>query len=331
LLHCRSPRSDRWTSALVERLWELTELSAVPSQRAFATYVRGQVAHFQRRLQEADRDLRSALVLSRGEPNLHPMVDVCRLILQNNSYVLGDFASIVRETPSAIDSAFRRGRVWVGMMMTGAPGLPAWLVHDDADAARARIADARARWVRPPHPQLPDMMVGVAEAALTLYTGHPERGLELVRIVRRELTPALGGPMFQPIMAIPEGKCAASALRARGRNQGGREELTRTIETSLETMRRGGRTWDREALLLDAVLRLERGDIEGAVRVLLDDVTAGGCQRGVQGAAQLLRAGQLLGGSRGASLVAEARQTMSAQGVIDADAMAEFLVPGLRA
>jgi hypothetical protein len=250
--------------------------------------------------------------------------------LQNNSYMRGDLASIVRETPSAIDSAFRRGRVWVGVMMSGAPGLPAWLVHDDADAARARIADARARWIRPPRPQLPDFMVGVAEAALTTYTGHPERGLELLCIVRRELTAALDGLMFQPMMAIPEGKCAASALRARGRSQAGRAELQRTVATSLETLRRGGRAWDREALLLDAALQLDSGDVEGAARLLLHD-EAVLRQGGVQGAARSLRAGQLLGGSRGASLVAEARQTMSAHGVVDADAMAEFLTPGLRA
>jgi len=334
ILHSRFASRGRWTRTLVARLVECTESTGIAPFMGFASFVQGAVAQNTLDFVQARVHLNKAHALYSAAPDVHEPLDTCRLYMQNNDHALGDFAALARDTPPAIDAAFRRGRVWLGVMMTGPSSLPAWLLHDDLDAASNRVEDARRRWIRPARPQLPDFMLLAAEALLSRYRGQPERGLDMLLTQMPSFAATMGHMyrfMVKPAAAVWQGMCAASTLRAGGRRHARRDELRHHLVQSIAALERGSDPrFGGAAASFRAVLALDDGEVERAATLLRGAIERTTAAPRMVGIAQRLRLGQLLGGDAGAHMVAESRAQMVEQGAVNCEALAEHIFPGLR-
>ena len=333
IAHSRAASGAGRASRLLARLDEVVSTREERSLHGFAHFARGAVAFNKQHFEQAREQLSSALTLQVQGNGPHASTDICRMYMQQCEQALGDFAALARDTPPAIDDAFRRGRLYLGVMLSGPPGAFAWLLGDDPEGLRHRIDDARKRWLRPAEPQLPDFALLGSEVMLGLYGGEPERCLDLVRAQSPVLARSLGtfyARTLAPVVALWEGLCAAAALRARVRERSS-SELSAIIERTRSKLRPIPR-FAQAVHKFGAVLALARGDVADAVTQLRapTDLRQVG-SRGLFDAAREIRLGQLLGGDEGAARVQSGVAQMRAQGAADVERLTEFAFPGLRA
>jgi eukaryotic-like serine/threonine-protein kinase len=331
ILHSRNPRGFERAQQLVARLEQIMEAEA-PALHGYLHFVRGAVACNARRFADARDELTRALVLYRDSQGPYVARDVTRMYLQIAAHGLGDFAQLARETPAAIDDAYQRGRIYIGVMLSGPNGAGGWLLHDDPDALEHRLDEARRRWRSAGRPQLPDFALLGSEIWLKLYRGEPEHALDLldsnVPALRRSLGPLYARAISGPC-TVWYGLCAGAALRDKARVRG-RDELRGLIHASITSLRRDPR-FVFAAQKLEAVCALERGDLATAIDKLREPVMSAQHQTlGLFQAAHQIRLGQLLGGDIGREHVRAGESAMRSQGAVDVERFSEWLFPGLR-
>jgi hypothetical protein len=259
-------------------------------------------------------------------------LDATNVYDQLFAYSCGDDADIARTTPSLLDEAMRRGRVWALAMLSGFAGMPAWLVSGDVEGYRARAQEARSRWQSRAMPAWPDYMLLVADALLDVYTGRPERGAALLEqrfaeyrssfIARRTHAGVVG-------YANHRGTCAAAAL-ARSSSARARDRYAATLREVTHTLRRhGGVKSHAVAMLFDAVVEFNtRSRERGLARLRAAIVELDRAGVNMRLAAARCRLGAQLGGEEGAVFVAAGGSFMREQGVIEVERMVELNCPG---
>jgi len=321
-----------WCRRLVARLTQLAHEHEDPIALAYASFVRGAVAHEAGRFELARGELAGALAGYRTlGGSLHEAVDIALLYEQRNDYALADYTKLAAETPAAISEAYRRGRVWLGTMLMGMSGLVAFLLDNHVDAASRGLAEARSRYRPAAELQTPDVALHVSETALFVYLGEPSRALALQQTRGPALRRALSarGNRGRLSMTVWAGMLAASTLRHERPQGTRRNELRVMIRDAAIATRRSRSPGKHSAHLFDAALELELGRHDAAaasLHKLLAEAELPERHLGV--VAVRHRLGQLTGGAAGRALIDQARVTMAAHGIRDPEAMMELFAPG---
>lgn len=330
-----APASARVHELLAQSV-ELAERDGSPEMRGFAELMQGTTAYHHERCREARTHLNRARKYLRECTGVEWEHDATNIYEQLSALYAGDYAYIARTTPSLLDQALRRRRVWAATMLSGFAGMVAWLAHDDVRGYRQKLSEARELWKPGDEPGWPGTLLLYAEALLAIYTGDPIRAFDTFAsdhesaqrapISRMALTGALG-------YASHRGRCAAAALRASNISESYRQQLTAAVRESVRTLKRRGMTRSRGmGSMLSAALCFAQGDPSKAVRELraaianFDEARAG-----MHAAAARRRLGELLGGDEGRALVNAGEAFMHEQGIRELEPMTELNCPGFRA
>jgi eukaryotic-like serine/threonine-protein kinase len=328
-----APASTRLNDML-EQTVELADRDGRPEMRGFAELMQGTNAYHHERCREARTHLDRARKYFRECTGVEWEHDATNIYDQLSALYAGDYADIGRTTPSLLDQALRRRRVWAATMLSGFAGMVAWLAGDDVRGYRQKLHEARELWKQSDDPGWPGSLLLYAEALLAIYTGEPVRAFDTFAsdresarrtpISRMTLTGALG-------YASHRGRCAAAALRAPSLSEGYRQQLTAALRESIRTLKRRGMTRSQGlGAMLEAALCFTLGEERKAVRELraaiakLDEAEAR-----MHAAAARRRLGQLIGGDEGRALSATGEAFMREQGIRELEPMTELNCPGL--
>jgi eukaryotic-like serine/threonine-protein kinase len=327
----RSP-GRAWTATLMQRLGELAaEPGGDPRLPVVVTYVRGLIAHNEGQLLEAERCLHDSWEVLQNEAGVRHSLDVLHWYKQLNAHALGQFATIVSETPAAVSEAFRRGRVWLGAIMTGPAGMAAWLTIDDVDTARRRLDEARRRRGSPAQPLLPDAFLLHSETLICLYEGRARLAFELHRQHAPVIARSMNLERTRPDFQLYYGSVAAAALGDERLGSAKHQSLKHTVVHAQARMRRAPRLRHCESYF-EATLALDRGDVERGVQQLRRFLESPLCvASSMTSVCVRHRLGQLLQGDEGRTLMRESELAMRAQGVKNIDAFMQAYSPGCTA
>jgi hypothetical protein len=325
LIHSTIAAKSPWAAALLARMNAVIGEDDSADNRGFGALVKGVTAYHWDHLREARGYLSRALEALRECTGVGWELDLSMLYDQLSACLCGDFADVVRTTPNLIDESFRRGRIWVGAMLTGGSGTITWLTPDDTQGCRKRLNEARRRWVTPDNFHWPDYFFIISELMLCLYEGDAARGLDLLstRLASFNESQVARAAFTRRALAWYRSCCAASLLRQSQRGKASEDARYRAL------IRASAKQVPGAAPGCDAVLALADGDPERAADLLRSALKhSEGSGRLMYAAAGRRRLGQLLGGDEGSALVAQAEAYMTAQGVKNIEAMTMLLSPG---
>jgi tetratricopeptide (TPR) repeat protein len=328
-----APASTRVNDMLAQTV-ELAERDGRPEMRGFAELMQGTNAYHHERCRDARTHLDRARKYFRECTGVEWEHDATNIYDQLSALYAGDYAHIARTTPSLLDQALRRRRVWAATMLSGFAGMVAWLTDDDIRGYRQKLHEARELWKPGDDPGWPGSLLLYAEALLAIYTGDPVRAFDTFAsdresarrtpISRMTVTGALG-------YASHRGRCAAAALRTPSVTDGYRQQLMAALRESIRTLKRRGMTRSQGmGAMLEGALCFALGDERKAVRELraaiakLDEAEAR-----MHAAATRRRLGQLIGGDEGRALTAAGEAFMREQGIRELEPMTELNCPGL--
>ena len=211
------------------------------------------------------------------------------------------------------------GRAWFGAVMTGWPGIQAWLAPDDPDAAERRLEEARRHWRPFSEPHMPDFLLAAADMTVLAYRDQHAQALEVAQKTVREHGSAPWTKMFAlPSMAMFLAIPAAALLRS---DPGFRHSELRAIATRcIATIRRAGHgMFAAQAWPIEAALAIDRGDHDTAIARLRGLMTLFP-QSGVRYGMCQMALGEHLGGDEGKANVMAGRKTLHAHGVANIEA-----------
>jgi hypothetical protein len=214
-------------------------------------------------------------------------------------------------------------------------GVHAWLVPDDPAGYSSVLADAKRLWRGSAQPRWPDFVMLAGESQQLIYQGNALDAFELFeaeyeRYARSELMRNAGAGIGG--FSAHHGKAAAAALGSGKTRSAQSARMRAIVQSCAGSLRRaGGVKRTGIAAALEAALSLERGELEQARLQLVaaaDVLESAGAL--MWAAAARRRAGQLVGGSQGALLLALGDAFMRSQGIQNLDAMTEVCCPGCR-
>jgi hypothetical protein len=241
---------------------------------------------------------------------------------------LGGLKELARRVPRLIDEAAGRGdRYALTHLRTGVLTL-AWLSRGDNEGARREAEDAIRRWSRQ-GTHLPHFMDVLAQAQIDLYEGHRERAYKRVE----DTWGKLKGAMLLRVQFI---RIKMLELRARGALA-----MATLARGDAEPYRRDAERWARDieaertrwgsplAKLVRAAVAVQRGDKAKAIALLdlaTNELDVEKMELHV--AAARWAHGELIGGTRGAELLKQAKDWLASEDVKDPARFMDMLVPG---
>jgi hypothetical protein len=328
-----APRS-RWTRKLIARVESAdAELPAADPRRGYAALLCGCLARNKQDFQAARVHFGRAIALFGTAPSSQQTLEVTQYYDQESAANLGQLADIARDTPSQVDRALQRGRVFAVTLLSGTFGMFAWLTPDQPDTAWRRLEEAKKHW--PPTRQFrqSDFTLLASELIIARYTGQTARALELAEQCVARMGRSLASGADRLTLVGVQGQCAAAALRDERTAGPERTRLRALLRRSLEQSRRSSYGLVAPRHLRAAALALELDDRAGAVRELRESAQQlpRGAQPGAILGAVWLRLGQLLDDDEGRALIAAGSAALREQGVANLEAMANLLVPGCQA
>jgi len=329
-----APASPR-VNEMLARTVELAQRDGRPEMIGFAELMQGTNAYHHETCGKAREHLERARKSLRECTGVEWEHDATNIYDQLSALYAGDYAYIARTTPSLLDQAVRKRRVWAATMLSGFAGMQAWLTNDDVRGYRQKLNEARGLWQPGEDSGWPGMLLLYAEALLAIYTGDPVRAFDTFAaehasarqtpISRMALTGALG-------YATHRGRCAAAALGGARVPPEYRQQLVAALKESIGTLKRRGLV---RSLGMGAMLEAALAAASGHDRKAIDELRAAILQFDRAEPARLAaaarrRLGQLTGGSEGRELITAGETFMREQGVQELEPMTELNCPGFR-
>jgi tetratricopeptide (TPR) repeat protein len=329
-----APESDR-VNDMLARTVQLAREDGRPELLGFAELMQGTNAYHHETCRKAREHFEQARRALRECTGVEWEHDATNIYDQLSALYAGDYGYIARTTPSMLDQAVRRRRVWAATMLSAFAGMPAWLTNDDVPGYRQKLSEARGLWKPGEDPGWPGFLLLYAEALLAIYAGDPVRAFDTFAAEHESMR---GGPISRMALtgalgyATHRGRCAAAALGSATISPAYRAQVVAALRESIGTLKRRGMVRSRGmGAMLDAALALSLGQDQRAVTqlraalVLFDRAEAG-----MHAAATRRRLGQLLGGTEGQALEAAGDAFMREQGVRELEPMTELNCPGFR-
>jgi serine/threonine protein kinase len=241
----------------------------------------------------------------------------------------GQLGELARQVPALLGEALDRGDEYQATGLRGGRANIAWLVRGEPDEARRQLDAAdRVRQTSTSY-HLHHYFQLVTGLQIELYRGDAEAALALLSAQWR----ALDASMLLRVQSIrieanfARARVLLTAARAR---PGDAPRLVRAAASAAAAMRKSGAAWG-EALaeLIDAgvVARGDEPELAAARFGRAAELAAAADMAHIAAAARARR-GELVGGTEGSALVAEARQQLAADGVRDPDRVLALLAPG---
>jgi eukaryotic-like serine/threonine-protein kinase len=338
-IHSSVDPKGTWSRALRAALEAAVDADQRPELVGFAQLALG-AASLEWSDYRAARDLvKRALESLRDCVGVGWELDVSHFYDQYLATLCGEYAEVAAMTPPLIEHAYSRGRLWLSTLLSGLPGLAAYITLDDPNGFEACLREARARWDPGPEVQWPDHLLDMAEVYLSVYRGRPDQGCAFMEArmasLGRSILTKEPSSDRAPIPYLFYGAAAASAL---GQQRGGPRSTDSAlrfesiVQRCIATLLRFPNPILRGAAKrYEAALALHRGQPEAAVEHLRQAVAIHDeDQTAMYAAGARRRLGQLLAGDEGAALVAQAEAFMRSQSVKNIDAMTEVHCAGCR-
>ena len=314
---------------LLSTLKELVERNGEPELSAVLHWAHGVIARRNGQNREARSYFARALAAGSraGTDWAQSFVDLIHVYDQGCANSCGDYADLSHCTPAWVEDAFRRGRVWTAAALSGAWGMPAWLVHDDVAGYRLTLNRARSLW-RQHAAHLSDDTTSLglhrAEAMLSLYERNPLAGLRSLEQTQEwNVCPGKGNGLQYAL-------CAASVLGSAwityfsAPDQRGLVAIIRDTASLLQSS-----SGPPFAHMLNAACAMHCNDFDVAARELEHAVKRfEALSMSMLAAGARRRLGELLGGDEGKVLIRASDRFMREQNVANPDALTEMLCPG---
>lgn len=336
------PDSPRVAEHLA-RIAALASRDAGPELSGFTALMHGTSSYNWNRFREGRRHLARCLRELRGCIGVEWELDAAHVYDQMCALHAGDHRDIARFTPGLIEEAFRRGRRWAGTMLSGFSGSPAWLVADDTEGYRRALALAQKGWQSQERLRWPDYVLMIGASYLAIYSGDPYPAYQRLTGARGSAASLLGGAQAGAGIKVSgnsarwfmvhQGRTAAASLTAASESSSiDSSAVVSTLERcSAKLTGHAGQIWQGFAAMFQGALAAHRGDREASLLALsrsLAHLEVDGLAMHV--AAARRRIAQMLGGERGRELLHAADAFMSAQEVVNVEAMTELHCPGYR-
>lgn len=300
--------------------------------RSAAHMVRGLVARSHHDFSAARLHFGRALAVHGAHPAFYQGLEVTQFYDTDTACKLGQLGDIARETPTRVDRALQRGRVFGITLLTGSVGVLAWLVPDQPDAAWRRLEEAKRRWDPAKGFRRTDFILMAGEILVAAYTGQTARMLAIAHECAERSRGIVKSSEGRVVMSGLLGMSAAGALLDEGQARLHRAQLRAVLRASIAKLAREPRGWVDTRHVLSAALALELDDPQTAIVELrrAEQALPRGVRPGAYVGAIQLRLGQLLGGDEGKTLVEAGTAALREQGVVNIEAMTSLLVPVCR-
>ena len=325
----RGTRYRRRTAAINKRAREIADRLGDPKALGFSLLAEG-TAHF------LEGDWRAAF--QRCERSTATLRDHCtgvtwelatgQIFALMALWFLGETAELLRRVPALVAEAEARGDLYLVTCLRIGRLNGTWLVADEPARARQEVTEAMAAWSHG-ETHLQHYYELLALAQIDLYLGDGRAALERVDATWNRLASAF-------LFRVQSVRLDALFLRARAALAcaSGDHEATRLRRAVKDAKRilAEGATWAaplarlilaavdaREGHVARAMITLERAEHEleaAEMKLFL--------------AAARHRRGELVGGAAGSALMAQARETMTSESVVDPARTTELLAPGFR-
>jgi hypothetical protein len=240
----------------------------------------------------------------------------------------GDLREFCRRVPLAIREAEERGDRYLATNLRSYFTNAHWLVQGDPAAARREAAQAIEGWSKAGF-HLQHLHDLVARAQIALYEGDPDEAYRVLAESWAKLEASLSLRM-QVARIYATHLRARAALGCAAASKARRPALLAEVRRAAEALDGEHAAWAKPlADALRAGAAAIRGDAETAGE-LWDRAAEGFRVAGMElfAATARRRAGERLGGARGAAVAGEAERWMRAQGVVDPARITAMMAPG---
>jgi eukaryotic-like serine/threonine-protein kinase len=271
---------------------------------------------------------RSAEILRERCTGVTWEITIAHRFLLGSYLLLGEVAELQRRVPALLSAALEQGNIFVATDLRTRMNL-IWLAADNPDRARAEVIEALKVWPREGyHLQHYSSMLALAQ--IELYTGDAEVAWKHVNAQWNALQRSM-------LLRLQILRVEALHLRARtalatslsGPTQQ-RARLQRIAARLARRIAAEKMSWaDPFAALIRGTIAGARNEPARAVSFLSEAIT--GFELGDMSlwtAVSRRRLGEMLGGERGAELIADADAWMTIQGIRNPMGMTRMLAPG---
>jgi hypothetical protein len=276
----------------------------------------------------ADLCERSAEILRERCKGITWEINIAHRFLFGAMLLQGQLAELSRRIPVLIETALDQGNIYVATDLRTRMNM-IWLAADDPDYARAQVIEALKVWPQAGfHLQHYSSMLALAQ--IELYTGDYEVAWRHVDAQ----WPALRRSMLLRLQIL---RVEAMHLRARTAlaaaleaSPAKRAHLYKVAGKIAASIAREKMPWsDPLAALIRAAVASARGDESQSISLLSEAVDGFDlADMSLYAVASRRRLGQVMGGERGASLIAQADEWYAIQDVKNPARMTNMLAPG---
>jgi serine/threonine protein kinase len=244
-------------------------------------------------------------------------------------YLMGDLKELTQRYSRLLADADERENLFMSVALRTGAAPHVWLATDDPASARRELREAMAKWPRDRF-STPEWRAIVFGAEIDLYEGRVADGYDRVRGLGRIMW-RNGFVLVQYIRGLTDFVCArctiASVDVVPDSARRARLAEARRLQRRLE---RTGMPWLMAlGAMVDASVQQAVGDRSAAVAALRRAISdAQATDMALHAAAAQYQLGRSLAGDEGADLTRQAREAMTALGVVAPDRYATMLVPG---
>ena len=324
----QGPRKQVDAARIHDRVRAVADATGDATIRAYERLAAAGVTYFTGRWREASTIVTAAcdsfraagMYEGRWEQNSFDYFGLCAHMF------LGEFDEASRKLPALLRQAEERGDLYLHTNLRVGDTNLLWLVNDDPDGALRVVDESMGRWSHRGF-QTQHYYELQARANVDLYRGDCRSALDRMNQGFRELRRAMQMRIFVTRLKAQHTR-ARAAIRC-AMESGDRSLLSLADEAVRVLQREPGLSGPAVGLLIDAGVKMARGDRERAIATLrraAKDLATANMQSYALSAQYAL--GRALGGDEGSELRAGAEAALVASGVRSPEKLAALFVAG---
>jgi serine/threonine protein kinase/tetratricopeptide (TPR) repeat protein len=322
----RTEELIRTTQALAERIGHPHAIALATATAGAAMYLAGE---WRKGLELAER---GAAILRERCSGVAFEIDTTDIFILSALNHLGEWKALSARLRSVVQGARARGDLYAENHSRLEMGWIVDLAADMPDEARRSLDEALARCSQEEGFQMQHGLHLMGAAAIHLYRGEPEKALRLFERHWGDLQRSfmLEIPMAHMGLLDLRARSAIGCASLRSAVPSQQRAWLKTANADIKRMEEEGMGWTNAAALsLRAGVALASGNRTLArEQALAAEAGFQAADMAVHAAVALRRRGELIGGTEGRRLVAEADRRLSAQDIKAPERIAAMLAPG---